>query len=162
MGTELQTLTEELRIAAVLEKLLSGEATTITEACELAGVPRSTFYTLVGRGHADALLAELRQNLTTEVLGQAAAAMPRIMESVIADCEDEELTPRDRHDAQRTFLAFVKNLTGTVREPEPSEDAAKWLKERGKSFSPVQINIHVGEKESPPIIEVEGSPVDDD
>jgi len=162
MTTELQTLTEELRIVAVLEKLLSGEATTIVEACELAKVPRSTFYALVGRGHADAILVELRQNVIAEILGQGSVAMPTIMQSIIADCSDEALTPRDRHDAQRTFLAFMRHLTGSVREPEPSEDAARWLKDHGKSFSPVQINIHVGEKESPPIIEVEGSPVDDD
>jgi hypothetical protein len=160
MGTELQALTEELRIAAVLKRLLSGEATTIAGACELAEVPRSTFYALVGRGHADALLIELRQNMIAEVLGQGVAAIPTIMESIITDCSDKELTARDRHDAQRTFLAFVRHLTGTVREPEPSEDAAKWLKERGQSFSPVQINIHVGKEESPPIIEVEGSPMD--
>jgi len=161
--TDLVPLTQDLRLARVFEKLLSGEATTVKGACELADVARSTFYSLVGQGELEPVLLQLRQGMIAELIGQVASGWPTLIEKLLKDIENAD-TVRDRMDGRRTLLHFIKHLGGELREPEPADEAADWLREHGASFSPVQINISgdlicTGEKEqSPPTEEVvEGS-----
>lgn len=162
MATDLTPLTRDLRLARVFEKLLSGEASTVKDACELAGVPRSTFYSLVGQGELEPVLLELRQGMVAELFGQVASDWASQVDGLLTDIRDAD-SVRDRNDGRRTLLHYLRHLGGEMREPEVADDATEWLREHGSQFSPVQINVSgdlvVGEKEqSPPIEEVvEGS-----
>lgn len=156
--TELLTLKREGQIAQVVELLATGKASSIRDACQQTGVSRKSLYKWISEGVLDTALTEVKANATTEAVSLLMGSLPEVVQKLIEDALDEggKLSARDRDSARRTYLLAVQKLGHLVPDVPTGEDAREWLKKHDdrKSFSPVQINIHVKDKE-PTTIEVE-------
>jgi hypothetical protein len=145
---ELQRLSDVQR---VLKLIASGEARSVSEACRIANVPRSTYYEHLRLGVFDEMLARMEQDILTEVVSAFSTTLPKLLEAIEKDALDDSLTARDRDTARRTYLLYKDKLAGSVSPAATGEAATDWLKRQGSRFQPIQIVgsqvvIHSGEE----------------
>lgn len=142
------TTTKELQrisdVRRVLTLLLGGEARSVVRACEVAKVPRSTFYAWLKTGEFDELLSQMKQANVAEIMTQATDAFPDIFKGVIEDAKggaegEDKLSARDRDMARRTFAIYYEKFAGQVAQPATGETAADWLAKHASKFQPVLI-----------------------
>ena len=158
---ELQRLSD---IKRVLELIASGEARSVSEACKLAEVPRSTYYAHLRAGTFDELLARMEQDIITEVVTAFDSVLPELLEAIRKDALDESLSARDRDTARRTLLLYKDKLAGKVSAPATGEPAPDWIAKQGGRFQPIQIvgsQVTIKSGEEPEIVDGEAEEVDD-
>jgi len=152
---ELQRLSDVQR---VLNLIASGEARSVSEACRLANVPRSTYYEHLKTGAFDEMLARMEQDILTEVVSAFATTLPKLLKAIEGDALDKELSARDRDTARRTYLLYKDKLAGSVSPAATGESAHDWLAKQGARFQPIQIiaqKVVIGDEEEPEIIDGE-------
>jgi hypothetical protein len=143
--SELLDLKRQAQLTRVLELLVSGEASTISAACEKAGVTRNMVYRALGDGVLDEQIARLKHQCSQEVATILSSELPEILQERIKEAKGEG-SLRDKDSITRTLLLYWQKVArGVLDEPPSHEDARAWL--RGRNFSPIQVNVNVEGKE---------------
>lgn len=141
--TTVLSLAQQAKFQRLCEVLITGEASSITQACQLSGVSRASIYRWQRDGKLADLVGSLQQGLISELATLLASKMPAILEARLEDALDNEVSVRDRCDASRIVLRVFEKMLGIVpdMEPEPEGYAKRWLRERGHEFPPVAIRV---------------------
>jgi hypothetical protein len=108
------------------------EGMTVSDACQEAGLPRSTFYDILKKNPES--LAKVRDMVdasSREQLGMILLNNTEILNRIIQDGLSNETTPRDRLTIYKTLNKLVTELADTIREDNKTTQTipyqANWM-----------------------------------
>lgn len=138
--TQTKDLVDVSKLNAVISHIVSGRASTVKDACELAGVPTSTFYAMQKRGQVDEIIGQALQGLRDDMALLLAHELPEIAKDIATIAKNKDASNRERVNAFRALLMADKVL-GTAPAAPDSEKAGDWLQRQGSRFQPMQVNV---------------------
>jgi ACT domain-containing protein len=127
-------------ISNILTRLSKGD--TIEQACSNSGVSTSAFYEWRQRGYLDPFVQQVREGLELALGAQVQDKWADVIELLLDDASDKNVSVRDRDQRTRTLLQALGKLGLLSRasdEKQRGPSARDWLAQRQGQFPSVVV-----------------------